>query len=312
MLFRRRRVKMLLDTDLIIDGVIISTTEKTKFLGVMIDPFLILAAHVQYIRGKVAKGIGILYKCKKYFNRNTLLTLYYAFIHPYLNNCNCIWGNTYQSYLDPLIKLQKRVVRTICGTERNAYTECLFWELKVLDMSKLYVYCVQLFLCKYHHKNVPETFDEFYTLNRDVHTYFTRQSALFHTTGATSQKYKTIRVAGVNIYNYFYKILDMDCSVITYMKNLKYHLLDNDVEQIKWNAHVLTFPWSRLLILTYHADISLPWWWSMVSSAHVLEMPWFTIETAICSVPYVWLLSMSRTCHYRLISSLGGTPNVIH
>ena len=100
-------------------------------------------------------------------------------------------------------------------------------------MSKLYVYCVQLFLFKYHHKKVPETLDEFYTLNRDVHTYFTRQSALLHTTGATtSQKCKTIRVAGVNIYNYFYQILDMDCSFITYKKNLKYHLLDNDVEQI--------------------------------------------------------------------------------
>ena len=313
MLFRRRRAKMLLDNDVIIDGVTISIAEKTKFLGDMIDPFLTFAAHVQYIRGKVAKGIGILYKCKKYFNRNTLLTLYCAFIYPYLNYCNCIWENTYQSYLDPLIKLQKRAVRTICGTERNAHTECLFGELKVLNMSKLYVYCVQLFLFKYHHKQVPETFDEFYTLNRDVHTYFTRQSALFHTTGATtSQKCKTIRVAGVNIYNYFYQILDMNCSFITYKKNLKYHLLDNDVDQIKWHAHVLTFPWSRFLILTYYADISLPWWWSMVSSAHVLEMPWFTIGTAICSVPYVWLLSIIRTCHYRLISSLGGTPNVIH
>ena len=79
---------------------------------------------------------------------------------------------------------------------------------------------------------------------------------MFHTTGATTyQKCKTIRVAGVNIYNYFYQILDMDCSFITYKKNLKYHLLDNDVEQIKWNAHVLTFPWSRFLILTYYADI---------------------------------------------------------
>ena len=152
MLFRRRRAKMLLNTDLIIDGVTISITEKTKFLGVMIDPFLTFTAHVQYIRGKVAKGIGILYKGKKYFNRNTLLTLYYAFIYLYLNYCNCIWGNTYQSYLDPLIKLQKRAVRTICGTERNAHTECLFREMKVLNMSKLCVYCVQLFLFKYHHK----------------------------------------------------------------------------------------------------------------------------------------------------------------
>ena len=39
MLFRSRRAKMLLDTDLIIEGVTISITEKTtKFWGVIIDP----------------------------------------------------------------------------------------------------------------------------------------------------------------------------------------------------------------------------------------------------------------------------------
>ena len=44
----------------------------------------------------------------------------------------------------------------------------------------------------------------------------------------------------------------------------------------------------------------------MVFPSHVLGMPWFTTGTAMCSVPHVSIFSIDRTCHYRLILSLGG------
>merc|ERR1712237_166674 len=108
MLFKRRKKKSIINTDLVVAGITIASVNKTKFLGVIIDQFLTFEAHIQYIKGKVAKGLGILYRCKKFFNNNTLLTLYYSFIYPYFNYCNCIWGNIYQTYLDPLVKLQKK------------------------------------------------------------------------------------------------------------------------------------------------------------------------------------------------------------
>ena len=77
MIFRRKKKKVNLDLDLTVAGVTISSIQKTKFLGVFIDPFLTFEAHTQYIRGKIAKGLGILYKCKRFFNTPTLLTLYY-------------------------------------------------------------------------------------------------------------------------------------------------------------------------------------------------------------------------------------------
>ena len=61
----------------------------TKFLGVIIDNKLTWKEHVSYICGKVAKGIGIISKVRKYLNRNTLLDLYYSFIYPYLTAIGC-------------------------------------------------------------------------------------------------------------------------------------------------------------------------------------------------------------------------------
>ena len=162
MIFRKRGGRVLLDTELRIDGVEIEMVEKTKFLGIIIDQCFKFDAHIQFIKGKVSRGIGILNKCKKYFNSSTLLTLYYSFIYPYFNYCNCIWGNTCKTYLIPLINLQKMAMRIIEGAERRAHTENIFTKLNILNMNKLYVYCSQLFLFKYHFHKLPAIFDGFF------------------------------------------------------------------------------------------------------------------------------------------------------
>ena len=162
MIFRKRGGWVLLDTELRIDGVEIEMVENTKFLGIIIDKCFKFDAHIQFIKGKVSRGIGILNKCKKYFNSSTLLTLYYSFIYPYFNYCNCIWGNTCKTYLIPLINLQKMAMRIIEGAERRAHTENIFTKLNILNMNKLYVYCSQLFLFKYHFHKLPAIFDGFF------------------------------------------------------------------------------------------------------------------------------------------------------
>ena len=40
-----------------------------------------------YISKKVAKGIGIILKARKVFVNETILSLYYTFVYPYLNYC---------------------------------------------------------------------------------------------------------------------------------------------------------------------------------------------------------------------------------
>ena len=107
------------------------------FLGVMIDDRLTFNAHVLYIKGKV--GIGILNRCKRNFNYSTLLTWYYSFIYPYLNYCNCIWGNTHSSYLYPLQKMQKIASRIIAGVDRRTHTGPIFREYSVQYLKVIHL-----------------------------------------------------------------------------------------------------------------------------------------------------------------------------
>ena len=93
-IFRRQRAKLSLNKEMIVDGVKIDMTDQSKFLGVIIDKNLSFMQHIQYIKGKISKGVGILCKCKKFFNAKTMLTLYYSFVYPYFNYCLPVWGGT--------------------------------------------------------------------------------------------------------------------------------------------------------------------------------------------------------------------------
>ena len=59
-----------------------------KFLGVSIDENLSWKDHIKYIENKVAKSIGLLYRAKLFLDKNSLLTLYYSYIHTYFNYVN--------------------------------------------------------------------------------------------------------------------------------------------------------------------------------------------------------------------------------
>ena len=241
-LFRRKRVRISLSTDLIINNVKIDMIERTKFLGVIIDQNLSFQSHINYIKGKVARGIGILYKSKPYFSFEIMRVLYNAFIYPYFTYCIEVWGNTYQSYLEPLIKLQKRAVRTIVGARKYAHTAPLFRELKLLNIKEIYIYCVQLFMYKYHHSILPLIFSDFYVRNNSIHEHHTRQQNLLHVPLIfTKPLSKTIRVSGVTLYNHFSNSLCLKVSYVTYKGILKRHIIDDDIINLVWTQWVIFY-----------------------------------------------------------------------
>ena len=138
-------------------------TEKTKFLGVIIDQNLNFHSHISYIKGKISRSLGILYKAKKIFVKKTLLTLYNSFIHPLFMYCICVWGNAPRSHLDPLLKLQKRAVRIIYGAKYREHTSPLFQNLKIMNLYNIYIYNILLIMFKHHHGKLPTIFDSFFT-----------------------------------------------------------------------------------------------------------------------------------------------------
>ena len=85
----------------------------TKFLGVITDDKLSWFYHVQYVKTKISRGIGVIATARKILQKSRLISLYYSFIYPYLNDCVEVWGNAADVNISGIFKLQKKVVRII-------------------------------------------------------------------------------------------------------------------------------------------------------------------------------------------------------
>ena len=229
-IFRKRRGNIHIDNDLVVDNEKISMSNHTKFLGVMVDSHLTYESHINHIKGKISRGIGILYKAKKYLNESALLTMYYAFIYPYYTYCITVWGNAFSSVLEPLIKLQKRAVRQITGAGRYDHTMPIFQSLNVLNITKLYIYSVLIFLYKYHHQDLLNFFADFFMTNDTFHEHDTRQRKQFWPPLARSnQRSRAMRYTGVKVNNYFMNHKGYNGSFAMFKKEVKRFIIENDV-----------------------------------------------------------------------------------
>jgi hypothetical protein len=229
MVFRKPRCKISLTSDLIIGGMKIDMATETKFLGVKVDQHLTFESHIRYMKQKISRGIGILYKAKRLVNETTLLTLYHAFLYPYFTYCITVWGNTYNSVLDSLVKLQKHAVRIVIGAKKYSHTAPIFNKLGLLDLHRLYLYSVQLFVYKYHHELLPCIFTDYFTINSSVHEHNTRQRNKFHVPITRSAfRARSLRWTAVKLHNYFFDHIDLNVSYATYKSHLRKHILSTD------------------------------------------------------------------------------------
>ena len=213
-----------------IEGEPISETIKSKFLGVIIDNKLSWKDHIAYISGKIARGIGIILKARKYLLKESLISLYYSFIYPYMIYCNHVWGLACKTHLDYLIKLQKRVIRIIAGVHPRTHTEPLFRKLNLLKCEDINKYLIGRLMFRIHNNEMP-IFHNFFTRNRDVHSHDTRQKDHFHIPPfKTKLRKASLRHNGASVWNMILKIgINTKSSEFQFAKSLKSEILSGNI-----------------------------------------------------------------------------------
>ena len=84
-----------------------------KYLGLVIDCFLSWHDHIDHISSKISKSVNIIAKLKGHVTTQSLISIYYALVYPYLNYGCILWGNNYEAPVSQLVKPQDKVVRVI-------------------------------------------------------------------------------------------------------------------------------------------------------------------------------------------------------
>jgi hypothetical protein len=211
------------NVNLKINDVALCKVKSVKFLGIIMDDGLSWREHISHISKKISKCIGIMYKIRRLIDMNTCKSLYYTLAYPYFTYCNIVWGSTYKTYMLPLVILQKRIIRVINGNFGSLeHTEPLFLKTKIIKFNHLHKYLMAQFMFNFHHGCTPDLFNNFFTYNRAVHNYNTRQRHCFHIPKVkTNLGKRCLRYEGPVVWNDVMKEIDVNCTLNTFKVKLK-------------------------------------------------------------------------------------------
>ena len=101
---------------------------------------------INYFKKKVARGLGIIRKARKYLNFDALKTLYHSFVYPYLDYCIEVYGSAKNSIIEPLCRMQRKAIRLITNSHYRADTAPIFEKCKILTLSQINVFKTALFM----------------------------------------------------------------------------------------------------------------------------------------------------------------------
>jgi len=92
----------------------------------------------EYIALKISKTVGLIAKLRHFVPLHALLNIYQSLISPYITYGLSVWGQTYKSYLNKILILQKCVLHFMYFAKKNEHTIPLFINAKILPLNFLY------------------------------------------------------------------------------------------------------------------------------------------------------------------------------
>ena len=229
MLFGRKGVKIPNDSCILyLNDTPIQRVKSVRFLGVILDENISWLSHISHVKNKIAKGLGIISKARKFLKMKSLLSLYYSFIYPYLTYCIEVWGSAFKTYLTPIMTVQRKAMRIIFSIPYTHDPQPVYNEYQILDISQLYNLSSCLFVFKYKKGMLPDIFDSFF--NFPDHSYDTRNQALLYVPLCNTQfSKKRIRYTGVKLNNIITNQIEWKCGFYTFKRKLKLYILHNPV-----------------------------------------------------------------------------------
>jgi hypothetical protein len=154
----------------------------TKLLGTLIQNNLKFDQNTTNIIKKLQPHIHTFKHINKILPTPTMKQLYYSYIYPHFIYALTIWGTEQnnKTYMQPLHRTHKKIIRLICNKPPQTHTKPLMKELKILNIFKLYIYRIAIDMHPFIHPpnediNRPEH-NHHYTLVSQIHQYPTRFS----------------------------------------------------------------------------------------------------------------------------------------
>ena len=148
-----------------------------KYLGILIDKSLSWKHHIEHIIIKVSRTVELIAKLRHFLPTHTLLNMYQALIAPYLTYGLTVWGQACKSYLDTLLKLQKRALRFIYFSDHNGHAIPVYVDAYSLALKFVYYESIVNMMFDVRNRTAPSNIQDLFQHISNVHSYNTRSSA---------------------------------------------------------------------------------------------------------------------------------------
>ena len=135
----------------------------------MLDENISWKEHIKAVENKLSKNIGLLCKAKQLLDNESLKSVYFSYIHSYLNQANIAWASTNPTKLKKIHYLQKQLAQIIFNRDRLCDSRPLLKNLNALNVYQINLHRIKM-------GNIPEVFHE--TIKKPNHKYPTTFSNL--------------------------------------------------------------------------------------------------------------------------------------
>ena len=124
----------------------IATVKSIKFLGLTLDTTLNWKHHISELIPRLNKACYAIRSIKQFMLPNVLRSTYFSYAFSIMSYGLVFWGiSTDSNYI---FKIQKRLIKIITTSKKNAPCRELFKSLNILPLQSQYIYKILLFITK--------------------------------------------------------------------------------------------------------------------------------------------------------------------
>lgn len=197
--------------------------------------------HINFVANKISRLTVILCKAQYFVTRSLLKSIYYALIYPYIFYGNVVWANAYQSHLEKIYKLRKKLVRIITFKEYSHSSKPLFDNLKIMNVFQVNYYNIAMLMRNFSNNQLPISLKNIFRTNNQVHNHNTQSNKKLHKPCIkTNLRKLSISCKGVDIYTSLpIDLKNIQCKS-TFKGKLKNYILMNSLQKyIQYQCHLL-------------------------------------------------------------------------
>ena len=149
-----------------INNQILAEVSDAKYLGVYIDNKLQWETHINNIKLRLSKGIGILAKIRHYVPSTVLRSLYFTFINSHTDYNLLNWGTAPKSNLDKISSKLRKAIRIINFKQHDEPATPLFKKLSILPLEDTIELKRANFMWKLEHSLIPPSLTDNFKYNQ--------------------------------------------------------------------------------------------------------------------------------------------------